>query len=90
MAQRASCFDMEKPTFVFTDAPKTGLRAMLAQRKNKSTAKPIAVASRTAKYMYLQLDLEAMGVDFGLSRFHHYLLGLPDETTVVTDHKPLC
>ena len=84
---------MEKPTFVFTDAHKTGLGTMLAQGESKSTAKPVALASRTtskAEYMYPQLDLEAMGVDFGLRRFCYYLLGSPDETTAVTDHKPLC
>ena len=40
-------FDMEKPTFVFTEAHKTGLGAMLAQGESKSTAKPVALASRT-------------------------------------------
>ena len=81
-----SYFEMEKPTFVFTDAHK--LCAMFAQGESKSTAKPVALASRTseAEYMYPQLDLEAMGVDFGLRKFRHYLLGSPDETTVVTDH----
>ena len=42
-------FDMEKPTFVFTDAHKTGLGAMLAERETKSTAKPVELASRTSK-----------------------------------------
>ena len=86
-------FDTEKPTFVFTDVHKTGLGAMWAQGESKSTAKSVALASRTtskAEYMYQQLDLEAVGVDFGLRRLCHYLLGSPDETTVVTDHKPLC
>ena len=48
----------------------------------------MALASRTtskAEYMYSQLDLEAMGVDFGLRRFRYHLLGSPDETTVITD-----
>ena len=85
-------FDMGKPTFVFTDAHITGLGAMLAQGESRTTAKPVAFASRTtsvAEHMYPQLDLEAMGVDFGLRRFRNYLLGSPDVTTVVTDHKPL-
>ena len=65
---------------------------MLAQEESKSTAKTVALASRgtsEAEYMYPQLDLEAMGADFVLRRFRHYLVGSPDETTVVTDHKPL-
>ncbi len=56
-------FDMGKPTFVFTDAHITGLGAMLAQRESRTTAKPVAFASRAtsvAERMYPQLDLEAM------------------------------
>ena len=62
---------------------------MLAQGESKSSAKPVALASRTtskAKCMDPQLDLVAMSVNFGLKRFCHHLLGSPDETTVVTDH----
>ena len=40
-------FDVEKPTFVFTDTHKTGLASMLTQGGSKSTAKPVALASRT-------------------------------------------
>ena len=36
------------------------------------------------------MDLEAMGLDFGLCRFRKYLVGAPDPISVVTDHKPLC
>ena len=51
-------FDMEKPTFVFINAHKTGLGAMLAKGESKSTAKlSVALTSRTtsqAEYMYPQ------------------------------------
>lgn len=86
-------FDMKKKTFVFTDAHITGLGAMLAQGDSIEDAKPVAFASRTthgAESRYPQLDLEAMGLDFGLRRFRHYLVGSPQVITVVTDHKPLC
>ena len=62
-------FDLQKPTYVITDAHVTGLGAMLAQGDSLSTAKPVAFASRTtspAETRYPQPDLEAMGLDFGL------------------------
>ena len=86
-------FDLSKPTYVFTDAHITGLGAMLAQGDTKENAKPVAFASRRtgpAETNYPQLDLEAMGIDFGLRRFRNYLVGSPTQIRVVTDHKPLC
>ena len=66
---------------------------MLAQGLNIKEARPVAFASRTmngAEVWYPQLDLEAMGLDFRLWRFHQYLVGSPNVITTVTDHKPLC
>ena len=86
-------FDISKPTYVFTDAHITGLGAILAQGDSVETARPIAIASRTttdAEKKYPQIDLEGLGVDFGLSRFRNYLIGSPKEIIVVTDHMPLC
>ena len=85
-------FDLEKPTFIFTDAHKTGLGATLAQGDSIANAQPVAFASRTtnhAETRYPQLDLEAMSIDFGMRRFRNYILGSPTPVTVVTDHKPL-
>lgn len=86
-------FDLTKPTYIFTDAHISGFGAMLAQGEDMASAKPVAFASRTtnkAESNYPQLDLEAMGVDFGLRRFRKYIVGAPDIIKVVTDHKPLC
>ena len=86
-------FDLSQPTYVFTDAHITGLGAMLSQGPTKEESKPVAFASRRtgpAEVNYPQLDLEAMGVDFGLRRFRIYLVGAPETITVVTDHQPLC
>ena len=77
--------------YIFTDAHITGLGAMLAQGDDVSSAKPVAFASRTtnkAEANYPQIDLEAMGLDFGLRRFRNYLVGAPS-VKLVTDHKPL-
>ena len=85
-------FDRSKRIFIFTDAHKTGLGAMLSQGDDIESAKPVAFASRTtnkAEANYPQLDLEAMGLDFALRRFRKYLVGAPDIVTLVTDHKPL-
>ena len=86
-------FDLNKATFLFVDAHKTGLGAILSQGTSINDAKPVAIASRTtekAEKRYPQIDLEGMAVDFGLRRFRNYLVGSPKEITVVTDHKPLC
>ena len=85
-------FDMSKPIYVFTDAHITGLGAMLGQGDDVKSAKPVAFASRTtnkAETNYPQIDLESMGLDFGLRRFRKYLVGAPDTIKLVTDHKPL-
>ena len=59
-------FDVTKPTFLITDAHKTGFGAILAQGDELSKAKAVAIASRStspAEQRYPQIDLEAMGVD---------------------------
>ena len=85
-------FNPNLPIFVSTDAHITGLAATLLQGTTKDTSKPVAFASRRttpAESRYPQIDLEAMGVDFGLRRFRNYLVGAPDAVTIITDHKPL-
>ena len=85
-------FDPTQPIFISTDAHKSGLAATLLQGETRESAKPVAFASRTttpAESRYPQMDLEAMGVDFGLRRFRNYIFGAPDTVTIVTDHKPL-
>ena len=65
---------------------------MVAQGSNKDNIKSVISASictSKADQTYAQLDLEAMAVDFALRRFCLYLLGAPNDTTIVTDHRPL-
>ena len=65
-------FEMDAQTFLFTDAHKTGLGAMLAQEDSIENAKPMAIASRTtntSEQKYPQIDLEALAIDFALRRF---------------------
>lgn len=85
-------FDMSKPIYVFSDAHISGLGAMLGQGDDLNSIKPVAFASRTtskAESRYPQIDLEAMGLDFGLRRFRNYLVGAPNTVKLITDHKPL-
>ena len=86
-------FDMTKPIYIFTDAHVSGLGAMLGQGESIANVKPIAFASRAtnpAERNYPQLDLEAMGLDFGLRRFRKYVVGTQEPVNLITDHKPLC
>ena len=85
-------FDVNKKTFLITDAHKTGLGAILAQGDSEATAKAVAIGLRCtspAEQRYPQIDLEAIGLDYGRSRFRNYLVGSPEINVVVTDHKPL-
>ena len=84
-------YDIKKETFLFVDAHKSGLGAVLSQGSSIENSVPVAVASRTTTKVekrYPQIDLEGMSVDFGLRRFRQYLVGAP-KITVVTDHQPL-
>ena len=86
-------FDLSKPIYITTDAHITGMGATLSQGDTLESSKPVAFASRTttdAERKYPQLDLEGLGVDFGLRRFRNYIIGAPHPITVVTDHMPLC
>lgn len=86
-------FDMKKDIYILTDAHITGLGSMLGQKDDKQIIRPVVFASRTTKPAegrYPQLDLEGLGIDFGLRRFRNYIVGAPNPITVVTDHKPLC
>ena len=79
--------------YIFTDAHKTGLWAILAQGDSLENARPVAVASTTttdAEQRYPQIDLEGLAIDYALYRFRQYILGSPKTIYVVADHMPLC
>ena len=85
-----SFFDPDLPTWIFVDAAKQGLSAIIAQGDTIENTNVVAFASRTTTSVerrYPQIDLEAMAVDFGLRRFREYCVG-GKNINVVTDHKP--
>ena len=84
-------FDSTKQTYIYVDAHKTGLSAMLKQGNNEISSQLVACTSRATSPVerrYPQLDLEALAIDFALRRFRQYLAGGP-QAIVITDHKPL-
>ena len=85
-------FDPSQKTFIFVDAHRTDLSAILTQGKDIENTKPVAFASRATKDVerrYPQLDREALAIDFALRRYRNYLVGAPEPQIIITDHKPL-
>ena len=83
--------DSDLPTYLFVDAHKSGLSAILSQGPSPDKARIVACASRTTtpvERKYPQLDLEALSIDFALCHYCQYVVEGP-EVTVFTDQKPL-
>ncbi|CAH2104645.1 unnamed protein product [Euphydryas editha] len=81
------------PLVVYTDASPVGLGAVLCHVLNingKSVEKPIAYASCSLTKVqcnYSQLDREALGVIYAVTKFHKYLWGR--HFTLITDNAPI-
>ena len=83
-------YDPDLPLRLATDASPYGIGAVLSHIMPTGEERPLAFASRTlskAEQGYAQIDREALGIVFGVKRFHHYLYG--NKFTLITDHKPL-
>ena len=62
-------FNLDLPTYLFLDAHKSGLSAILSQGPSPDKAPIVACASRTTTPVernYPQLDFEALSIDFAL------------------------
>ena len=66
-------YDPDKPVVLQTDSSRSGLDATLLQ-----DGKPIAYASESltsSEKNYVQIELECLGILFGLKRYHHWVYG---------------
>ena len=82
--------DFEQPFLLETDASGTGLGAVLAQRQEEGSVRPVAYASRTLQNHeknYGVTELEGLGVVWATKHFRPYLYGHPCD--VYTDHEVL-
>ena len=82
-------YDQHVPIKLSCDASSYGVGAVLSHVVD-SGERPVAYASRTlssAEVNYSQVEKEALGLIFGVKKFHKYLYGRT--FTLVTDHKSL-
>ena len=83
-------YDSNKPLQLACDVSTFGVGAVLTQIYEKDYERPVAFASKTlnvAEKNYVQIELEALALIFGVRKFHHYLYG--HVFTLFTDHKLL-
>ncbi|KAK7591003.1 hypothetical protein V9T40_002616 [Parthenolecanium corni] len=83
-------FNPEKETVVFTDASLEGIGAVLKQKQDNGSFKPVAYFSKKLNESQKKkkaLFLECLAIKEALNYWRYRLLGIPFE--IVTDHKPL-
>ena len=83
-------YDPSKPLLLACDASPYGVGAVLSHKLADGSERTVAYASRSlgpAEKKYSQLDIEGLAINFGVKRFHQYIVGR--HFTILSDHKPL-
>ena len=86
-------FDPKLRTKLLTDASRlNGLGFALMQEDENGKIKLIQCGSRSltaSEKNYATVELECLGIHYGIFKCKHYLLGMKSAFDVVTDHRPL-
>lgn len=85
-------FDPTLPAFLETDASNTAIGAILTQKDNQGTSKPISFFSRSmnsAEQNYNIGEKELLAIVEALKHWRVYLLGARHPITILTDHANL-
>lgn len=82
--------DFSKEFYLTTDASNFGLGAVLSQRGDDGTDRPLAFISRSlnpAEQNYSTTEKECLAIVWAIHDFRHYLIGR--KFTIFSDHRPL-
>ena len=81
-------FDPKADTVIQTDTSLKGIGAVLLQGGQPVCYTFKALTDKEQRYS--NIEREALGLVWGLERFHYFIYGKQCKCTIHTDHKDLC